>query len=163
MGTGRLVQFRAGPAAARYVRGLGVTTSAACMSLSSADNDAPGPEARGERLPRLCSSVAASVRIVELPGLARTTGDVTDWRDAGGTQDRFRELADAAPTARWTRQRSPSCGRAGDAPDERADAGARRSGERLAETGTDPKRTSAGGKPFSKTFSRIRFVPWWRT
>jgi DNA primase len=40
-------------------------------------------------------SVAASVRIVELPGLP-TKGDVTDWRDAGGTPERFRELIEAA-------------------------------------------------------------------
>ena len=40
-------------------------------------------------------SVAASVRIVELPGLP-AKGDVTDWRDAGGTFEQFRELTEAA-------------------------------------------------------------------
>ena len=55
--------------------------------------------------------MAASVRIVELPGLPEK-GDITDWRDAGGTFERFRELTEAAaalgvPTllelrARWT-------------------------------------------------------------
>ena len=36
-------------------------------------------------------------------------------------------------------------------------------GGRLAEAGTDPKRTSARARPSPKTFSRIRSVPWWRT
>jgi putative DNA primase/helicase len=39
--------------------------------------------------------VAASVRMVELPDLP-AKGDVTDWRDAGGTFERFRELTQAA-------------------------------------------------------------------
>ncbi len=40
-------------------------------------------------------NVAASVRIVQLPGL-QEKGDVTDWRDAGGTFERFRELTEVA-------------------------------------------------------------------
>jgi hypothetical protein len=40
-------------------------------------------------------SVAASVRIVELPELP-AKGDVTDWRDAGGTFEQFRVLVEAA-------------------------------------------------------------------
>ena len=40
-------------------------------------------------------SVAASVRIVELPGLP-AKGDVTDWRNAGGAFERFHELTEAA-------------------------------------------------------------------
>lgn len=39
--------------------------------------------------------VAASVRVVELPGLP-PEGDVTDWREAGGTFERFRELTEAS-------------------------------------------------------------------
>jgi putative DNA primase/helicase len=39
--------------------------------------------------------VAASVRIVELPGLA-DKGDVTDWRDKGGTFEQFIQLVDVA-------------------------------------------------------------------
>jgi putative DNA primase/helicase len=42
---------------------------------------------------------AASIRIVELPGL-RPKGDVTDWRDAGGTRERFREIVTAAADGR---------------------------------------------------------------
>jgi putative DNA primase/helicase len=38
---------------------------------------------------------AASVRIVELPGLL-AKGDITAWREAGGTPERFRELVEAA-------------------------------------------------------------------
>jgi putative DNA primase/helicase len=40
-------------------------------------------------------SVAASVRVVELPGLP-VKGDVTDWRAAGGTFEQFRQLVEAA-------------------------------------------------------------------
>jgi hypothetical protein len=40
-------------------------------------------------------SVAASTRIVELPGLP-PKGDVTDWRDAGGTFEKFCKLTEAA-------------------------------------------------------------------
>jgi DNA primase len=40
-------------------------------------------------------SVAVSVRVLELPGLP-AKGDVTDWREAGGTFERFRELTEAA-------------------------------------------------------------------
>lgn len=39
---------------------------------------------------------AASVRIVELPGLAEH-GDVSDWLDAGGTIDELHRLAEEAP------------------------------------------------------------------
>ena len=39
--------------------------------------------------------VAASLRIVELPD-APLKGDVTDWREAGGTFERFSELTDVA-------------------------------------------------------------------
>ncbi len=58
------------------------------------DNDGPGREhavAKAEAL----LSVVASVRIVGLPGLPEK-GDVTDWRDAGGTFERFRQLTEAA-------------------------------------------------------------------
>jgi putative DNA primase/helicase len=58
------------------------------------DNDEPGRKHAAAVAAALLSA-AASVRIVELPGLL-AKGDVTDWRDAGGTFERFRELTDAA-------------------------------------------------------------------
>ena len=104
------------------------------------DNDEPGRK-HAAAVAAALLSVAASVRIVELPGLP-AKGDVTDWRDAGGTFEQFRELAEsAAPLdaaglselrARW-----------GLADGEPHPHGARRSGGRLAEARTDPKRTSA--------------------
>ena len=39
-------------------------------------------------------SAAASIRVVELPGLA-PKGDVTDWRHAGGTLNQLREFVEA--------------------------------------------------------------------
>lgn len=58
------------------------------------DNDEPGRKHAAEVAAAL-SRVAASVRMVELPGLP-AKGDVTDWRDAGGTFERLRELTEAA-------------------------------------------------------------------
>jgi putative DNA primase/helicase len=57
------------------------------------DNDEPGRK-HAAAVAAALLSVAASVRIVELPGLP-AKGDVTDWRDAGGTFERFRELTEA--------------------------------------------------------------------
>ena len=56
------------------------------------DNDGPGRQHAAAVAAALLSA-AASVRIVELPGLP-AKGDVTDWRDTGGTFERFRELTD---------------------------------------------------------------------
>lgn len=58
------------------------------------DNDAPGRK-HAVAVAAALLPAAASVRIVELPGLPMK-GDVTDWRDAGGTFERFRELTEAA-------------------------------------------------------------------
>ena len=59
------------------------------------DNDAPGRK-HAAAVAAALLNVAASVRIVELPGLPEK-GDVTDWRDAGGAFERFRELTEASP------------------------------------------------------------------
>ena len=58
------------------------------------DNDEPGRK-HAAAVAAALLSVAASIRIVELPGLL-AKGDVTDWKDAGGTFERFRELIEAA-------------------------------------------------------------------
>jgi hypothetical protein len=58
------------------------------------DNDEPGRKHAAAVAAALLDA-AASVRIVELPGLP-AKGDVTDWRDAGGTFERFHELTEAA-------------------------------------------------------------------
>ncbi|MCC6486392.1 MAG: DUF3987 domain-containing protein [Candidatus Hydrogenedentes bacterium] len=59
------------------------------------DNDEPGRKHAAAVAAALLSA-AASVRILELPDLP-ASGDVTDWREAGGTFERFRELTEAAP------------------------------------------------------------------
>lgn len=58
------------------------------------DNDKPGRKHAAAVAAALLGA-AASVRIVELPDLP-AKGDVSDWRDAGGTFERFRELTEAA-------------------------------------------------------------------
>jgi hypothetical protein len=58
------------------------------------DNDGPGRKHAAAVAAALLGT-AASVRIVELPGLP-ARGDVTDWRDAGGTFQLFHELTEAA-------------------------------------------------------------------
>jgi putative DNA primase/helicase len=57
------------------------------------DNDDPGRKHALATASALLS-VAASIRVVELP--VPPKGDVTDWRNAGGTLDQFLELVDAA-------------------------------------------------------------------
>jgi DNA primase len=57
------------------------------------DNDGPGRK-HVLAVATALITAAASVRVVELPGL-QEKGDVTDWRDAGGTPDQFRELVAA--------------------------------------------------------------------
>jgi putative DNA primase/helicase len=58
------------------------------------DNDEPGRKHAAAVAADLFG-VAGSVRIVELPGLP-AKGDVTDWRDAGGALEQFREQTEAA-------------------------------------------------------------------
>jgi putative DNA primase/helicase len=59
------------------------------------DNDEPGRK-HAESVARQLHDVAASVRILELPGL-REKGDVSDWLAAGGTAAMLQGLAEAAP------------------------------------------------------------------
>lgn len=58
------------------------------------DNDGPGRKHAAAVAAALLDA-AASVRIVELPDLP-PKGDVTDWREGGGTFEQFRELCEAA-------------------------------------------------------------------
>lgn len=62
------------------------------------DNDQPG-RAHALKVATLLKPVAASVRIVELPGLPEK-GDVSDFAAKGGTADQIRDLYDRA--AEWT-------------------------------------------------------------
>lgn len=59
------------------------------------DNDEPG-RAHASLVAAKLSRIAASVRVVELPGLP-AKGDVSDWLAAGGTADQLRALCKAAP------------------------------------------------------------------
>ena len=60
-----------------------------------ADFDAPGRE-HALKVAELLSTVAATVKIIELPRLP-PKGDVSDWLAAGGTVDQLRELFRNAP------------------------------------------------------------------
>ena len=62
------------------------------------DNDRAG---RGHRdiVATSLQGIAASVRVLELPGL-RPKGDLIDWKEAGGTRAQFLELLDQAKD--WT-------------------------------------------------------------
>jgi hypothetical protein len=55
------------------------------------DNDDKGRE-HARRVAQSLSGVAASVKVLELPGLA-DAGDVSDWLDAGGTAEELQRLA----------------------------------------------------------------------
>jgi len=75
---------------AQYLRGRHV--------VILADNDEAGRR-HAQQVAQSLQGIAASVRIVELPGLP-AKGDVSDWIAAGGTKDQLRELADA--TSNWS-------------------------------------------------------------
>jgi putative DNA primase/helicase len=62
------------------------------------DNNAVGIN-HAAAVARSASPIAASVRILNLPGLEQGK-DVADWLDAGGTADQLKTLADAVPP--WT-------------------------------------------------------------
>lgn len=68
-----------------------------------ADNDVPG-RAHALAVARSLHGKAASVRVMELPGLPEK-GDVSDWLDAGGEVPGLWELAEEA--AVWTPEAAP--------------------------------------------------------
>jgi hypothetical protein len=59
------------------------------------DDDEPGRD-HAAKVARSLQGAAASVRILELPGLP-PKGDVSDWLDAGGVVDELLVLADVVP------------------------------------------------------------------
>jgi hypothetical protein len=59
------------------------------------DNDEPGRKHARDVASKL-HDTAASIRILELPGLG-PKGDVSDWLDAGGTAEQLHEFASKAP------------------------------------------------------------------
>lgn len=59
------------------------------------DNDEPGLR-HAQQVAMSLHGIAATVRIIELPGLPEK-GDVSDWLAAGGTKDELQRLAQAAP------------------------------------------------------------------
>lgn len=62
------------------------------------DNDEPGSN-HAEKVAQALQGVAASVKIVALPGLP-PKGDVSDWLDAGGTPETLNALIEQTPV--WT-------------------------------------------------------------
>jgi putative DNA primase/helicase len=58
------------------------------------DNDEPG-RGHAAKVTRSLRGIAASVRVLELPGL-KPKGDVSDWLDAGGVVDELLVLAESA-------------------------------------------------------------------
>jgi hypothetical protein len=62
------------------------------------DNDEPGRN-HARQVAESLQGIAASVRVVELPGLP-PKGDASDWIAAGGTKDELKRLIEATPE--WT-------------------------------------------------------------
>lgn len=58
------------------------------------DNDAPGRK-HAEIVAAALASFAASVKVIELPGVPEG-GDLTDWIASGGTKEKLRELVRSA-------------------------------------------------------------------
>jgi hypothetical protein len=69
-----------------------------------ADNDNAGRE-HAQSVAANLAPVAASVRILELPGLL-PKGDVSDWLDTGGTREELEQLAHEAPLYQPSAQRA---------------------------------------------------------
>ena len=69
------------------------------------DNDQSGRD-HAQLVARSLQGVAASVRIVELPGISEK-GDVSDWIAAAGTKKELKRLAAAAPVWKPTEQPWP--------------------------------------------------------
>lgn len=59
------------------------------------DNDNPGRDHAG-KVAKSLQGIAASVKVLELPGLS-TKGDVSDWLADGGTKEQLLQLAGEAP------------------------------------------------------------------
>ncbi len=59
------------------------------------DNDGPGRR-HARKVAKSLHGKAASVKIVELPGIPEGGGDVSDWFDSGGTVEELEELATQA-------------------------------------------------------------------
>jgi hypothetical protein len=64
------------------------------------DNDEPGRR-HAQKVARATVGVAATVKVLQLPGLP-AKGDVSDWLDAGGTTRELLELVAVCPTWRST-------------------------------------------------------------
>jgi hypothetical protein len=62
------------------------------------DNDTPG-RAHAEQVAQSLTGVAASVKLVKLPGLPEH-GDIVDWVASGGAREQLERLVEAAPA--WT-------------------------------------------------------------
>ncbi len=61
-----------------------------------AHNDEAGRK-HAEDVARSLHGKAASVKVVNLPGVPESGGDLTDWTDAGGTPEELKRLIDEAP------------------------------------------------------------------
>jgi putative DNA primase/helicase len=60
------------------------------------DNDEAGRK-HSEKVASSLYGKAASVKVVELPGVPEDGGDFSDWADAGGTAEDLRQLIDETP------------------------------------------------------------------
>jgi putative DNA primase/helicase len=122
-----------------------------------ADNDKPGREHAAQVAAALCG-VAASIKIVELPGLP-LKGDVSDWLAAGGTVDRLMELVDAAPS--WV---PPDSGAQPDADAAPPDAGSVARSP-MALDDDEPHRTDLGNarRLVAQHGTDLRYIHPWKT
>lgn len=69
------------------------------------DNDEAGRN-HAQQVAQSLQGIAATVKIVELPGLP-DKGDVSDWMRAGGTNEQLEQFAEAAPDWRPTAKPEP--------------------------------------------------------
>jgi len=76
------------------------------------DNDEAG-RAHGDQVARLLDGIAASIKILDLPGIPEK-GDASDWLAAGGTAQQLQEMA--AGIEAWKRPDEPEPSEGGNVP-----------------------------------------------
>jgi putative DNA primase/helicase len=89
-----------------------------CNVVLLPDNDDAGRN-HMRQVAAILKPVAASIRILELPGLP-PKGDIIDWLKAGGTEPELRALIDGAPyadevMAKWREEKEDAAKDDGDA------------------------------------------------
>ncbi|MDP9426656.1 MAG: phage/plasmid primase, P4 family [Actinomycetota bacterium] len=122
------------------------------------DNDEPGRKG-AQKKARTLYGEAASVKVLELPGVPENGGDFSDWLDAGGTAEELEELAAQAPEWKPPEPETRPGGKSGEPRPE--------PGFRLTDTGNAERLVARHGKDIRYVHAWNRWLVWagknWQT